>query len=97
MATAKDMVRTYCTGSAPPGVLSAIRRAAEDCGVESVLVRDHRCRLRDVVRARRQVCLELRRRGMSLAMIGRYLGLHHTTVLYHLRRGRAKPEAGPVG
>ena len=41
----------------------------------------------DISAARREAVRRIRARGHSLPQIGRWLRLHHTSVLYHLRKG----------
>jgi chromosomal replication initiation ATPase DnaA len=53
-----------------------------------------------LVNARAEAMQRLKDAGFSLAQIGRWLGLHHSTVIYHLaglgaRTRRADPEITP--
>jgi chromosomal replication initiation ATPase DnaA len=81
--------RTYV----PEFVMPVLREEAQRYGttVASILAGD---RHRNVVYARAAACLRLRGRGKhaSLPAIGRWLGLHHTSVL-HLIRVAIKREA----
>jgi chromosomal replication initiation ATPase DnaA len=48
-------------------------------------------RLQETINARRDSCYYLRSTGASLPCIGRWMGIDHTTVMYHLRASRIKP------
>ena len=48
-------------------------------------------RERNIVRARRRAVRDLLDLNYSSAQVGRYLGINHTSVLYHGRRSRGLP------
>ncbi len=67
--------------SLPGAVRRVIAIAAEDHKVSAGMILSKN-REQPVVLARRQTCQILRRMGFSLPQIGRFLGIHHTSVLY---------------
>jgi len=67
----------------PSSVRRYISEAAEQYGITPAMVRERK-RTRQAVSARAQVARRLRRDGCSLELIGSYLGLHHTSILYLL-------------
>jgi DNA-binding NarL/FixJ family response regulator len=80
----------------PKAVCEAIQIAARAFGLEPEAVL-RRTNERQPVAARRYVAVQLRVRGYSTTQIGRVLGLHHTTVLYHLQaRPRCAPPRPPI-
>lgn len=74
----------------PPGIAIQIDLAARGYGVtvEAIMTGS---RVGDTSRARAYLCHQLRAQKYTLPQIGRFLGMHHTSVLYVLRR----PASGP--
>lgn len=74
----------------PSAVEVAIKNAASSRGLSRylLLMKDSH---RILVEARREVFLELRRQGYSLAWISRWFDMSHTTVLHHLKSVRDAP------
>lgn len=82
----------------PPRVETVIAATCQKHNVSRTdLMSAARCMMPRVVRAREEVCVELRKWNWSYSRIGKSLGgLHHTTVRSALIRAGAAPLTGPV-
>lgn len=75
----------------PPDVLAIVKRVAELFGVKYQYILSGSS-VRAVAHARHDVIRQLRQRGNTLSQIGRWLGLHHTTVHYYQKGVRPRPD-----
>ena len=69
----------------PPKIRRILAIAAEDFGVTVQAILSG-TKVGETGRARRAVCHMLRRQGHSLPQIGRWLNLHHTSVLHAVKQ-----------
>ena len=80
------------TRERPPYVCSVIRRAAAE-HLTAPLTILRKSRRKNVAAARKQIVHELAALRVSTTVIGRWLNIHHTSVIYILRgRGPKKFE-----
>lgn len=74
----------------PPRVRTILEAIGRDFGMQPGRILAHDSHA-DVVAARREAVYRLRcELGLSYSQIGRFLGIHHTAVMYHLR-GKKPP------
>jgi hypothetical protein len=73
----------------PPSVLELIFQVAKKHDVPGYLITQP-CRFTEVSAARGEIAYRLREKGLSFPLIGRYLRLHHTSVIYLCRRFAAR-------
>jgi chromosomal replication initiation ATPase DnaA len=73
----------------PRKVLEVARRLADEAGIPRASILGGHSQQATYVTARRQLACELRKMGYSYPEIGLWMGLHHATVMYHVRKGNA--------
>lgn len=91
----KITARRYYIRSPRVETIIAAACNRNDCSRRDVLA-GARNMMRNIVRAREEICVELRNQNWSLPRIGRTLCLHHTTVRTALIRAGAQAPKGRV-
>lgn len=81
----------------PPKVRRIIQDAADRAGVRFEGILGGGTHRKHVTAQRRLAICELRAQGHSLMTIGRWMRMHHTSVLYHLQTVAAMEAAKEMG
>ena len=78
----------------PKSIRIALTIAADEMGVRVADILGPSS-ARNIVQGRRRAIRHLRRMNLSYSQIARYLGLNHTTVIYHVRIDKGEAARGP--